>query len=141
VLRLGGVPLEIDAAAMPLYHAAAVMASNYVVALCDAAAELLGRAAPGGPPPLPALLPLVASALGALQREGLPGALTGPLARGDADTVRAHLAALAGRAPELLPLYRACGLRAADVAARQGAADQGGLAAAREALARDPPST
>jgi len=133
VLRLGGVPVEVDAAALPLYHAAAVMASNYVVALCDAAAALLQRAAPGAAP-LPALLPLVASALGALQREGLPGALTGPLARGDAGTVRSHLEALAARAPELLPLYRACGLRAADLAERQGQADPAGLAAARRAL-------
>ncbi|MBI5480104.1 MAG: DUF2520 domain-containing protein, partial [Deltaproteobacteria bacterium] len=64
VERLGGIPVEVDAAALPLYHAAAVMASNYVVALCDAAADLLQRAAPGAAP-LPALLPLVASALGA----------------------------------------------------------------------------
>jgi predicted short-subunit dehydrogenase-like oxidoreductase (DUF2520 family) len=133
VRALGGVPVEVEAAALPLYHAAAVMASNYVVALCDAAAALLAAAAPGAAP-VPALLPLVASALGALQREGLPGALTGPLARGDAATVRSHLEALAARAPELLPLYRACGLRAAEIAARQGQADPAGLAAARRAL-------
>ena len=133
VARLGGIPLVMDAAALPLYHAAAVMASNYLVALCDAAAALLDRASPGAPP-LPSLLPLMASALGALQRDGLPGALTGPLARGDAATVRAHLEALAAHAPELLPLYRACGLRAADLAERQGHADPVGLAAARRAL-------
>jgi predicted short-subunit dehydrogenase-like oxidoreductase (DUF2520 family) len=133
VARLGGIALVVDAARLPLYHAAAVMASNYVVALCDAAATLLDRAAPGAPP-LPSLLPLVASALGALQRDGLPGALTGPLARGDAATVRAHLEALAARAPELLPLYRACGLRAADLAERQGQADPDGLAEARRLL-------
>jgi predicted short-subunit dehydrogenase-like oxidoreductase (DUF2520 family) len=138
VARLGGIPVEVDAAALPLYHAAAVMASNYVVALCDAAADLLVRAAPGAAP-LPTLLPLVASALGALQREGLPGALTGPLARGDAGTVRSHLEALASRAPELLPLYRACGLRAADLADRQGQADPAGLAAARRALEEGAP--
>jgi predicted short-subunit dehydrogenase-like oxidoreductase (DUF2520 family) len=133
--RVGGRPVEVEAGRMALYHAAAVLASNYVVALADAAAALLARAAPGAGR-LDALLPLLESAVAALRERGLPAALTGPLARGDAETVRRHLGAITAAAPELLALYRAAGLRAADVAARAGQADEAGLAAAREALTR-----
>ncbi|HEY3359211.1 MAG TPA: DUF2520 domain-containing protein [Polyangia bacterium] len=132
--QIGGRAVEVEAGRMPLYHAAAVLASNYVVALADAAAALLARAAPGADA-LAALVPLLESAVAGLRERGLPAALTGPLARGDAETVRRHLDAIARDAPEVLALYRACGLRAADVAARGGEADAVGLADARRALA------
>lgn len=88
----------------PLYHAAASIASNYLVALQRSAARLFALA--GAPPE--ALTPLMQGTLAG----GFP--LTGPIARGDWDTVAAHIAALGQHAPDLLPMYR--GL--ADVTAR-----------------------
>ena len=94
---------------LALYHAGAVMASNYVVAMADTAQTLLVRA--GVPPEqaLPALIPLLKSVVHNLEQLGLPGALTGPVERGDVSSVERHLKTLEARAPELLALYRLVG--------------------------------
>ena len=80
-----------------LYHAGAAIASNYLVTLYRAAAELLEQA--DAPPA--ALVPLMERTI----ENGFE--LTGPIARGDWTTVDAHLAAIAERAPELESMYRA----------------------------------
>lgn len=81
----------------PLYHAAAVIAGNFLVTLYRSAARLCEEV--GAPPE--ALVPL-------MQRTIENGfVLTGPIARGDWATVEAHLEALAQRAPDLVPMYRA----------------------------------
>ncbi|MER3488210.1 MAG: hypothetical protein C4307_05600 [Chloroflexota bacterium] len=80
-----------------LYHAGAVMAANYLVTLYRAASRLLEDA--GAPPE--GLLPLMRRTID----NGFE--LTGPIARGDRDTVELHLAALRARHPDLEPLYRA----------------------------------
>lgn len=94
VSALNGMPLVIPAANRPVYHAAAVTASNYLVAVLGAAARLLHQAGVPADETLPALLPLVRGTLDNLEHLGVPAALTGPIARGDADTVRLHLARL-----------------------------------------------
>ena len=118
---LGGRALRIAADRRPLYHAAAVMASNYVVALIDAAAMLMSAAGIGENEALAALAPLVrASAANAIGL-GPVRALTGPLERGDAATVAAHCSALAaGIPPSVRGLYRAAGLHALEIARRRG---------------------
>lgn len=94
---LGLRPFPLADADRPLYHAAAVIAGNYLVTLYRAASALFAEV--GAPPE--ALIPL-------MQRTIENGfVLTGPIARGDWTTVEAHLAALAERAPQLVPLYRA----------------------------------
>ena len=94
---------------LPLYHAGAVIASNYVVALADAARALLVEAGVPGDQALPALIPLMSSVVQNLSQLGLPGALTGPVERGDVSSVEQHLRILAARAPEMLDLYRRLG--------------------------------
>jgi predicted short-subunit dehydrogenase-like oxidoreductase (DUF2520 family) len=118
---LGGHVLRIPAGSEPLYHAAAVMASNYVVALVDAAAAILKEAAGVAPEDaLAALAPLVkASADNALQL-GPERALTGPIERGDRATIEGHVEALGAVPPRLREFYRAAGLHALDVARRRG---------------------
>lgn len=113
---------RIPAEGKPLYHAASVIASNYLVALVDAAVELMQRAGMEGgeEAALDALMPLIKGAVSNLESVGLVGALTGPIMRGDADTVRGHLAALEKGAPHMLELYRVMGLRALDLARRRG---------------------
>ena len=85
-----------------LYHAAASMASNYLVTLESAAEQLAARA--GVPREL--LVPLVRAAVENWATGGA-GALTGPIARGDMETVARQRAAIAARAPELLSLWDA----------------------------------
>jgi predicted short-subunit dehydrogenase-like oxidoreductase (DUF2520 family) len=80
-----------------LYHAAAVIGGNFLVTLHDVAARLL--AAVGAPEE--AIVPLMTRTIENRFE------LTGPIARGDWATVEAHFEALAERAPDLVPLYRA----------------------------------
>lgn len=94
---LGLRPFPLADAEKPLYHAGAAMASNFLVTLYRAAARLLEET--DAPPE--ALVPLMTRTI----ENGF--ALTGPIARGDWSTVEAHLNALAERAPDLVPLYRA----------------------------------
>jgi len=94
---LGLRPFEIDDAARRLYHAGAVVASNYLVTLYRAASRLFELA--GAPPE--ALVPLMRRTI----ENGFE--LTGPIARGDVATVEAHLAEITSRAPELEGMYRA----------------------------------
>jgi predicted short-subunit dehydrogenase-like oxidoreductase (DUF2520 family) len=65
-----------------------------VVALVAAAARLLEQAGVPSDEAAPALMPLVAGTIENMQQLGIPAALTGPIARGDSDTVRLHLARL-----------------------------------------------
>jgi predicted short-subunit dehydrogenase-like oxidoreductase (DUF2520 family) len=80
----------------PLYHAAAVTASNYLPPLLDAACRMLERAGVAHEDSLPALLPLVEGVLANIRELGLEGAVTGPVARGDVETIDLHLRALDG---------------------------------------------
>jgi predicted short-subunit dehydrogenase-like oxidoreductase (DUF2520 family) len=92
---LGLEPFELGDADKPLYHAGAVVASNYLVTLHGAAAGLL--AAAGAPPE--ALEPLMRRTI----ENGF--ALTGPIERGDWVTVEAHREAIRAARPDLEPLY------------------------------------
>jgi predicted short-subunit dehydrogenase-like oxidoreductase (DUF2520 family) len=113
---LGMHPVRVAGAGKPAYHAGAVFASNFVVALA-AVAERLARAA--GVPGTEAgrlYLPLLKGAVANLD-EGPVAALTGPIARGDVATVGAHLAALG---PDDRRLYRCLGLVTVTLAERAG---------------------
>jgi predicted short-subunit dehydrogenase-like oxidoreductase (DUF2520 family) len=98
---LGMQPFAVADADRPLYHAAASMASNYLVAL-EAAAERLAALAGVS---RQYLAPLVRSAVDQWAAVGAHDALTGPVARGDAETVERQRAAVAARAGDLLPLW------------------------------------
>jgi predicted short-subunit dehydrogenase-like oxidoreductase (DUF2520 family) len=109
VRALGGRAVFLEAENLPLYHAGAVLASNYVVALADMAQRLLVTAGVPQEHALPALIPLLSSVVQNLAQVGLPAALTGPVERGDVSSVEQHLRTLEARAPELLELYRLIG--------------------------------
>lgn len=124
-----GVPvLPVAAADKALYHAAAVLASNALVALADAAAATLALTGASREASLDALLPLMEGTLANLRTLRLPAALTGPASRGDAETVARHIEALALRAPATLPLYTALSRHIAEVARQQGTASPEALA-------------
>ena len=109
VRALGARAVILEAENLALYHAGAVIASNYVVAMADAAQSLLIKAGVPADQALPLLIPLLASVVQNLAEVGLPGALTGPVERGDVTVVERHLGTLAARAPELVELYRLVG--------------------------------
>ena len=91
---IGARLVTIDAAAKTVYHAASVFASNYLVTVLDAA--LRAYAAAGVPPEVARELarPLASETLANVFRLGAPAALSGPIARGDMDTVARQQAAL-----------------------------------------------
>jgi predicted short-subunit dehydrogenase-like oxidoreductase (DUF2520 family) len=114
VADLGGVPEWIDEQSRPLYHAALAHGANHLVTLVNEAADLL-RAA-GVEQPRKVLAPLLRAALDNTLRLG-EDALTGPVSRGDAGTVRKHL----DRMPaEAVPAYLALARRTADRAIASG---------------------
>ncbi len=123
---LDGYPLVIPPDRRPLYHAAAVMASNYIVAMIDAAAILMEQAGVPSDQMLPALAPLIEASVRNSLSAGPVQALTGPIERGDEQTVAVHLRAL-GEAPESVRnLYRSAGLHASQIARRKSpGADRG----------------
>lgn len=123
VSLLDGALLRVPVEARPLYHAAAVMASNYVVGMIDAAAGMLAEASGADrEAALRALAPLTRTAAANALERGPAAALTGPIERGDSSTVARHLGALAA-APRLLELYCAAGWQALDLARRKGLPD------------------
>lgn len=124
----GGRVLRIAPGKKPAYHAAAVFASNYAVTLLSVAERLMEQAGVHAEEARPALSALAAGAVENLGARGPAAALTGPIVRGDVETVALHLARLSaderalycllGR--EALRLARTAGLDAAD-AERMGA--------------------
>jgi predicted short-subunit dehydrogenase-like oxidoreductase (DUF2520 family) len=106
-----------------LYHAAAVLASNYQVALMDAALEALEAAGVAPEQGLAALEPLARATLNNVLREGPVRALTGPISRGDVETVQMNQQALAAVSPATQDFYRAAGRRTLLIARRQGLAE------------------
>jgi predicted short-subunit dehydrogenase-like oxidoreductase (DUF2520 family) len=104
VMEMGGEPVFIAEEDRGLYHAALAGAANHLVTQVVQAADLLTMAGVGQPSRM--LGPLLSTALDNALRLG-DAALTGPVARGDAETVAGHLNALRTTAPEALPAYLA----------------------------------
>lgn len=106
---LGARTLTIPTNRRALYHAAGVFASNYLLVLLEAARRLLVQAGAPEDEAVESLLPLIRGTLDNLESMGSQGALTGPVARGDLETVRLHLRVLESREGIL---YRALGREA-----------------------------
>ncbi len=102
---LGARPIRLEGVNRALYHAAAVLVSNDVVALMAAATRTWTQAGLPGGAAREALAPLLLAAAGNVGRLSLVQALTGPVARGDVAIVEGHLRALAVE-PDLRELYR-----------------------------------
>ena len=108
--RVGARPLRLDGANRALYHASAVFASNFAIALLVAARRAWALAGLPEAAARESLLPLLTGAVENARELPLERALSGPISRGDTDTVSRHLAAL-GADPALRELYRALGSR------------------------------
>jgi predicted short-subunit dehydrogenase-like oxidoreductase (DUF2520 family) len=132
---IGGTPFRVRTDRKALYHAGAVFASNYVVAVLEAALRLLEASGVARDTGLRALESLARGAVDNVAASGIPGALTGPLERGDLETVKRHVQALAEQAPDLAPLYGALGRLTVEVAVAKGSLAPEASARAVSALA------
>lgn len=117
VIDMDGEPIWVPAEARPIYHAALVYAANNVVTLTTSASDALRDAGVENPARL--LGPLLGASLDNALRRG-DQAMTGPVSRGDAGTVRVHLDALRAQAPELVAPYIALARLTAERALQAG---------------------
>ncbi len=129
--RIGSEAVVMDSGGKALYHAAAVMACNYLTTLLDCGLELMAAAGIDRQLAATALLPLVQATLDNNATLGPAAALTGPIARGDAATVARHVAALSG---QTAALYRAAGLKTIELALKKGSIDAAKADALRKVL-------
>ncbi len=116
---VGGRPFAIRPGDKVLYHAACSLASNMLVALFDSACSVLEETGLSPKKAARVLLPLAEGTVESLKNLDRAGALTGPISRGDEQTVRLHLDALRGR-PQEDAVYRRLGLSAIKLAEDQG---------------------
>jgi predicted short-subunit dehydrogenase-like oxidoreductase (DUF2520 family) len=114
---IGGSVVTVPVTKRPLYHAAAVFASNYLAGLIAAAGRLMAQAGVPEDEALQAIIPLARGSLENLERLGPVRALTGPVSRGDVETVRLHLRTLE---PRERALYASLGLEILRLAGENG---------------------
>jgi len=119
--------LSIGTETKTLYHAAAVVASNYLVTLLAASTRLLEGSGIAHEETLKVLLPLVRGTLNNIEKQGLGDALTGPIARGDKGTVESHCHKIRQALPDLLPFYQMLGTYTLPLAKARGDVDAAGL--------------
>ncbi|MFJ9931004.1 Rossmann-like and DUF2520 domain-containing protein [Streptomyces misionensis] len=117
VIEMGGEPEWISEENRPLYHAALALGANHLVTLVAQSMELLRTAGVEAPDRM--LGPLLGAALDNALRSG-DAALTGPVARGDAGTVAAHITELGRHAPGTVAGYLAMARATADRALASG---------------------
>jgi predicted short-subunit dehydrogenase-like oxidoreductase (DUF2520 family) len=120
VEKIGGIPHTIQAANKALYHCSSVIACNYLNALMDVALTVAEEAGLDRKTAWQALVPLVRSTLTNIDNLGTAGALTGPIERGDVQTVKRHLHALDIANPEIAKIYRVLGNWTAKLAQEKG---------------------
>ncbi|WP_219415553.1 Rossmann-like and DUF2520 domain-containing protein [Pseudonocardia nigra] len=117
VVEMGAEPVRVPEEVRPLYHAALAHGANHLVTLVRDCVQTMERAGIG--PAERLVAPLLSAALDNALRHG-DRALTGPVARGDVETVRAHLRVLAADDPDLAEVYRVLAGRTARRAAEAG---------------------
>jgi len=122
-IALNGQCIELKPGDKVIYHAAAVLACNYMVTLVKLATDLWQTFGVSTSEATQALLPLLRGTVNNLDNVGLPHCLTGPIARGDLGTITKHLAALETRMPALLPSYRELGRQTIPIALAKGKID------------------
>lgn len=122
---LGGKPFTIATEFKTLYHAAAVTACGHLVALLDAAVEMMAKCGLTPEQSKEILMPLVLSTVQNLEQQSTAEALTGTFARADSETFTRHLTALnANVSEDLLEIYLLLGERSLELAAKQGVSDE-----------------
>jgi predicted short-subunit dehydrogenase-like oxidoreductase (DUF2520 family) len=117
---LGGKPLAIDTEGKPLYHAAAVVACNFLVTLVYLSYQLFEAIDISQDDAAQALLPLIKGTVNNIERLGPGKALTGPIARGDVDVIRGHLQAFKTVDPRFTDIYRSISCLTVEIGIKKG---------------------
>jgi len=117
---LGSGCVTIQTEAKILYHASAVVASNYLVTLLELSLNLIREAGVPEDDAFRGLKPLIDGTLSNIGKMGVRNALTGPIARGDIQTIENHLSEIGSKTPQLLSLYRTLGLHTVEIARGKG---------------------
>ncbi|RLB84119.1 MAG: DUF2520 domain-containing protein [Deltaproteobacteria bacterium] len=117
---LGAECLHIKTEAKILYHAAAATASNYLVTLLYLSLKLIEAAGISENNGLRILKPLIDGTLSNIEKVGITKALTGPIDRGDIETIERHLSEIRTKAPELVSTYKSFGFHTIDIAIAKG---------------------
>jgi predicted short-subunit dehydrogenase-like oxidoreductase (DUF2520 family) len=133
--RIGARVSAIDPAAKTIYHAASVLACNYLTALLEAGVRCYEKAGFARTDALAVVEPLVRETLDNVFKLGPAKALTGPIARGDEQVVARQIEALAAWDPRLAAIYKELGAVAVDLARQQGGAETTALAAIERMIA------
>jgi predicted short-subunit dehydrogenase-like oxidoreductase (DUF2520 family) len=121
---LDGHWVELRASDKVIYHAAAVIACNYLVTLVKLATDLWQTFDIAPRQAAQALLPLLRGTVNNIGTVGIPQCLTGPVARGDIGTIKKHLNALKKSAPAVFSTYRELGLQTIPIALAKGRINQ-----------------
>jgi len=121
---LDGQWIELKASDKVVYHAAAVVACNYLVTLLKLATDLWQTFNIPQERATQALLPLVRGTIHNIETVGIPQCLTGPIARGDTGTIKKHIDALQKEAPGVLSTYRELGIQTIPIALAKGKINQ-----------------
>lgn len=117
---LGAKGFKIQTDSKTMYHASAVVASNCLVTLVDFAYQLLDVAGIGSKDAYAVLGPLIEGTLSNIKRVGPTEALTGPVVRGDYQTVASHLGEIMKKTPQLADLYKILGFHTIEIAKKRG---------------------
>ena len=107
VRAIGGKPFTVAEKDRPLYHAAACIASNYLVTLMYLSQQLYMTLGLSADEARRTFWPLVQGTITNIEQKGIPDALTGPVSRGDRGTILKHLEAMQSGMPAALPLLPA----------------------------------
>lgn len=125
--ELGGTPIDIADENKTIYHAAACAASNYLVTLLDLVRQLLNTTEIPDDLAMDTIMPLVKGTISNIEAVGTEQALTGPIARGDADTISRHidqLTQLVQSNQATVDAYKVLGRLTIDLALRKGSIDK-----------------
>ena len=120
VLALGGKPIYISSQQKSLYHAAACVASNYLVSLLNVVESIYQSIGINENDAKKAYLPLIYGSLKNIELSGSVQALTGPIARGDSGTIQKHVDAINANLPQYASLYSSLGLVTIKLARAKG---------------------
>jgi predicted short-subunit dehydrogenase-like oxidoreductase (DUF2520 family) len=120
VQTLGGKPLAINTQEKPIYHAAAVVACNFLVTLVYLSYQLFETIGIPQADAAQALLPLIKGTVNNIENLGPVKALTGPIARGDIGVIKGHLEAMKTLDPRFTDIYCAISCLTVEVGIKKG---------------------
>lgn len=120
VLDIGCHPFVISSDEKPLYHIACCILSNYLFTTANAGIKILESLNIKHEEALKISIPLIKGTVHNIEKIGIPDGLTGPIERGDIETIRRHIQVLKKTMPEFLSLYKKLGIETLKIAKSKG---------------------